>query len=468
MKLGNFDFLRKADSMQLCRDSTLHGLIHTSQTSTWLGFVFWFCVTFATLALGTWYSFALVQGFLADPILQSITILDSFEEGLKFPPITICFNHRTTNLKLTQANVSTEEFEYLAFSMLSINSVMPVNKDRLEQLYQKFSPGNESTIDFNDKNLISKLFRRLTPKCSELLLLCQTSGFTNVSCCNEANFETIVNFNGPCLELSFLSSYTQKLAGVAGGVLVALNLPDDENYPNATFFSYLLDGVQVFVSSYHAVLEVNPLYIRRGSQAMVQLSLMESFSIRDTQCYQSKNASLDDLNSVNNRFYYECVVECKRDEKYHYCSCIGVSSFDGISAGNYCTPAEARLCFLKMTRSTIEQIDLICFRRCKDNCHQQTYSLSVSSAPIVRQKLSLTYANELGMADRNLDNFIAMYLYFPDIRYTVIKETYTQTWQTLLSNVGGIYGLWSGASIVSLIHLIYFAIAKMIEKYKSQ
>ena len=50
-------------------------------------------------------------------------------------------------------------------------------------------------------------------------------------------------------------------------------------------------------------------------------------------------------------------------------------------------------------------------------------------------------------------------IYFPDIQYTNIKQEPAVTIESFVSNIGGAMGLWTGASIITWIHLFYFCCA---------
>ncbi len=49
-------------------------------------------------------------------------------------------------------------------------------------------------------------------------------------------------------------------------------------------------------------------------------------------------------------------------------------------------------------------------------------------------------------------------VYFSNIEYLDIKQIPAMTLENFVSNIGGAMGLWTGASIVTLIHLVYFCI----------
>lgn len=445
------------------RESTIHGLSHGSTTSNSIGFSFWMLVTFIFFGIGTWFNVELVRNFIYAPTFKSITVVKSYQNGLALPPLTICFNHRTTNSLLVEANMTLAELEYLTLSLMSVNSVMNINNSHMESLYQQFH--NQTKIDYEDIENVMNLFHLITPKCEDLIFACSAALFNRLNCCREANHKLIVNDNGPCIELKFTEKLRQKVAGNAGGLTLGLILPSVAEYPNATFFAYLMDGIQLFLSPYDAVLENNPTYVKRGDMAMIEVNLEETFALNSDNCHFEKNATLDNRNAIQNRYYQECLVDCKRKERLKVCDCIGLSTFNINDNASFCTPAKARECRLKASNMSLGAIGFYCTQQCDDNCHRLSYSISKSAAPAARAELSAGLTQELGLSSTvSVSDIIVLYIYYSDIRYTLVKESYTQTWQSLLSNVGGIYGLWTGASLVSIVHIGYVVLANRCRK----
>lgn len=449
-------------SWKFCSDSSIHGFLHGSQTSSVVGFGFWMLVTATFFSLATWFNAELIKTFINAPTFKSITVAKSYTQGLLYPPLTICYNHRTTNSLLAKANLSIAELEYLTFSLMSINSIMFVNNFHLESLYQQFR--NSTKIDFENIETVWKLFSQITPKCEDLVFY-STIAQTRINCCSEAFHQVIINSNGPCLILKFTDVFNQTVSGNAGGIGLIVSLPNAKEYPNATFFTYLMDGIQLFMTPYDALLENNPIYVERGDTAMLEMNLEETFALSTGDCHSEKNITLDRWNGVQNRYYQECLVECKRMERLKRCECLGLSSFEVPKNKTFCTPAKAYECHITLANTSIGTIGLICAQQCKDNCHRLSFSITKSSAPTVRQGMNVGLSREFGLPDnKSATDMSVLYIYYADIRYTIVRESYTQTWQSLLSNMGGIYGLWTGASLVSVVHVLYALSTKILRR----
>ena len=55
-------------------------------------------------------------------------------------------------------------------------------------------------------------------------------------------------------------------------------------------------------------------------------------------------------------------------------------------------------------------------------------------------------------------------VYFEEIAYTQILQLSAFTFESLVSSIGGALGLWTGASIITLIHTLYVFISFLIRK----
>ncbi len=59
-------------------------------------------------------------------------------------------------------------------------------------------------------------------------------------------------------------------------------------------------------------------------------------------------------------------------------------------------------------------------------------------------------------------------VYFSDIEYADIQQAPAMTLENFVSNIGGAMGLWTGASIITWIHLVYICIRGCGRRKKSK
>ena len=67
-----------------------------------------------------------------------------------------------------------------------------------------------------------------------------------------------------------------------------------------------------------------------------------------------------------------------------------------------------------------------------------------------------------------LENFAQVWIYFDSLEYTVTEQKVTLTYQTVLSDIGGLLGICLGASIVTLAEVLEYLILTFYVKCKSQ
>lgn len=86
-----------------------------------------------------------------------------------------------------------------------------------------------------------------------------------------------------------------------------------------------------------------------------------------------------------------------------------------------------------------------CIRQCSDGCEKWDFDVSVSFT--MEQSLLKNFANR---------QYVRIEIEYPsEESVLVISEINSQSWESFVANVGGLLGIWLGASIVSFIQTIY-------------
>lgn len=92
---------------------------------------------------------------------------------------------------------------------------------------------------------------------------------------------------------------------------------------------------------------------------------------------------------------------------------------------------------------------------CKPPCKQWDFASTVSSLPVPAEFAFLNFPTTI-------------YLEYPNkAAILVISEVKSQTWESLIGNLGGIVGLWLGASIISIMQMFYLLCCEQCDQKMS-
>ncbi len=104
---------------------------------------------------------------------------------------------------------------------------------------------------------------------------------------------------------------------------------------------------------------------------------------------------------------------------------------------------------------------------CPTPCHEVLYDVKVIRKPWPPAWLTKKYKNSFAQALNKteseisgevLRNFLKISIYFDDFTTTLVNEKEVYSYESLLSGIGGLMGLYLGASLISIIEMIWSAI----------
>ncbi len=165
------------------------------------------------------------------------------------------------------------------------------------------------------------------------------------------------------------------------------------------------------------------------------------------------------LHYFRNYSYPACQVECLIGSLLKECDCIGINTFGNLPKDKICSPSAAFNCFYKLAFKFSTMLTRCRVKNCSEACISWSYKVSLSSGKVfnpVNQEEMMTHWR-LPKGDPKVSLIIGD-VYFSDIEYLDIQEVPAMTLENFISNIGGAMGLWTGASIVTWIHLVYFCI----------
>ena len=162
----------------------------------------------------------------------------------------------------------------------------------------------------------------------------------------------------------------------------------------------------------------------------------------------------------------ECIYQCFQKFVFEECNC-SLSYFPNLSNHRICLVNDIKdlECIFKLLPVifTTNFIMSNCFPLCPLECKSRKYMTSITyteypirsfekdymAYPNVRRIYSnKTFSTSLG------SNLVSLLIYYDSLSYTSITESPNLDFVTLLSNIGGIAGLFLGISLLSIVEII--------------
>uniref|UniRef100_A0A0A1XPJ6 Amiloride-sensitive cation channel 5 n=1 Tax=Zeugodacus cucurbitae TaxID=28588 RepID=A0A0A1XPJ6_ZEUCU len=248
---------------------------------------------------------------------------------------------------------------------------------------------------------------------------------------------------------------------------------------------------------------VQEAFIPRGGAIDLRLSVFSQTATSEMRLYDVKrrlcflfgeNVDSEDENYSTDK----CMTRCKAHGMLRLCGCVPYyipSDFLGRSENNFTYCTLAHLECLYRNRVTLNTYSLLEHRtvsnrslqcaHCLPLCNFNFYNFrrltnllrDVYQRPenvafiklIGRQgsddKFNYTYDSLITLIKETEDLSIVK-IYFDSLYAVLFSKRSLYTWYEILSNIGGVIGIFMGCSLVSAFEVIYFFIIKLINKMK--
>ena len=181
-----------------------------------------------------------------------------------------------------------------------------------------------------------------------------------------------------------------------------------------------------------------------------------------TSAFASKSPYFDYIVNTQGLSYDQgyCYLICLQDKIILDCNCsIGLLPNYGNSTA--CTSYFQILCMQKKVVKFLQnEFPESCVTGCPVSCNFIEYSTKVSSVTYPNEYyksllMTTSRVKASNISSSDLDkSFLKVNIFYESMSYTQTTENAALTFMTFLSNVGGIFGLFIGVSILSCIELI--------------
>ncbi|KAL4230150.1 Acid-sensing ion channel 1 [Mactra antiquata] len=367
--------------------------------------VTWFILISTMWVFVIWYC----QGQMNRYFQYKTLMLDivNTQKQILFPAVTICKH----NFVHTDSVNSTDKV--LIEELLHTHP----NKTRLLSEFGE-SYLNEAVVDFES------LLLNHASNINEVILSCKIDG--SEFNCN--TFHQVLSNFGQCL--TFNSSVQQELSGDDHGMELLLWLGEDNTFPfNPTAPIFKFKFMENPVKAY-------------GRQYCINTELSEFKHYTITACYEA----------------------CRQNYIYKLCGC--VDPFKTGIVGNKCTILKYVDCYKPALLSFQSNKDE-CY--CPPPCHLTKYHTNLHSVYLPDRSFN-TWNNQLSL-NKSLEtlrqNMLVLKLFYNSKNIIYHEQTLEYKFEDIWASFGGIFGLATGASILSFVELFDLLVWNLYYHYQN-
>ncbi|XP_047355458.1 sodium channel protein Nach-like isoform X2 [Vespa velutina] len=483
-----------------CEQSTLVGYKYLTEPGrTWIERIIWIAVHVSTICILVYFVIDAYTAFTTLPMVTSVESDHYPTNEITFPAIAICSINRISRqsavkmaTKVYRSNVtelsSDEILELIEQLGDAYNSMHKFEVTRYDEL-------NNLLLDFYEGDYdMEAIMKELTPQCTLMLNKCLFNG-KEYNCTELFSFEKTQD--GYCCTFNYIIKgnanndkepmkvRTVKDLGVERGLTVVMEpFLDDYFY---TVLPVIGWKVTLFnptdypdnISGGVTEVLVSPLL-----ESYLEIEAVSFYSTGQTKSYPISKRKCIFPNEIRTSYgdysYSDCLVDCREQQIWKMCKCIpfylptrtGVHSKHGRRA---CTLTD--MSCLNHYKSdwltvfphedetfniTMNDYKSLHCKRCYPSCEDFIYIMHSSFSTMKPGFYETSFINNLNIVDQSI-----IHVFFSNYGSVRLKQDISYTWYELLSDIGGICGVFIGFSLISVIELIYFFILLLFDLYKN-
>jgi len=438
-----------------CTTSSAQGLPKIFQYQNKCVRTLWLLV-FVSFSFCTFYFFTRgILDFLDFEVVSKIRVHN--EESLEYPFITLCSSFPFTSKRSHEV---LSEFDNL--SSLSFDDVFDVKSANiLDENFLKLTLSSSNYIYYGMRrafsmNDIQKL--ELGYDLKEILQFCSFNG----ELCTLNDFTWIFSFQyGNCFQFKGKKTFfLKKLSGSLYGFRLALNRLKSCN-------SYSVDhGLIVFIHNGTLLTSSSQqMFVEMGKTTNIEIK--KTFTYRQplpySQCEELTSYKSDYFNEIkNSNVQYrqsDCIEFCKQKWIIQECKCFSTyfimpKNMSLYGPCNNKTEMNCTKMFFNLGNNVVDK----CFSDCPLECDFVQYDLRSSSLDYPSKEYFNRIKNDMTPPDMSLSEYrethLVLNVYFASQEYTEIRETPKMSPFDLISNLGGVLGIFLGLSIITLAEVM--------------
>ena len=463
----------KSKTKEWAEATSFHGLRNISSSGYLAVKLIWSVLFIGALG----YSIHLISNsftaYFSYDVVSSVSIIK--HPQIDFPTVTIC-NFNVFDMR-KNSNLTTYADKFVK----DLNQNRSLKYTGILNHFLQVAESYYKTSIYNNLSDIELGF-----KMSDMLMSCQF----NAQPCNSSDFTLFETFNyGNCYQFNAIKkSSDSKKQTQNGGLVYGLNLELFLGNTGNELNILKSNGVRVYVhdSKINPIILKEGFYVSPGTETNMVISQTNFNRIKTSvkNCIENVTSTTE----FDSDFYRETIRKFKiYSQKYCVLVCYNQFIFEKCNASitdlnnfqmNRNLDLNATICFTTKTVDFYSNSSLVsnCYSKCPQECDTVNYDLQISFADYPTQfystliKSYFAYWNNYyprifyNFTDHAelKKNILAINLYFQDTSYMLIEENLAKTPEQLIADIGGLLGLWVGASLLSIIEVFELALELFI------
>ncbi|XP_046433667.1 sodium channel protein Nach-like isoform X2 [Neodiprion fabricii] len=495
-----------------CENSSLNGCKYFTEPGRhWLERTIWVFLYTMTICGAAYVVFDVYADYKRSPIITTEDNDPYPTSNVAFPALALCTLNRISYKSASslaesifRANISNSSSEEILGLLRYLGNLYDYDYVSFEKQHQALH--NMLKVFYNGEYDPNEIMKNLTPKCHEVILGCTYRGKQR-PCTNLFTFRKTQD--GYCCTFNYVrqndefipasdynkTEYQSKVLraiapGVATGLTILIEpLLDDYYYtiPPGKGWKIIIFNAEDYPDNPSGgVIEqmISPsteTYLRLEAIVFFTPDEIISYPVRKRKCIF--NTELQKL--FTGYTYSDCIVNCRVDDIWETCNCLPFF-FPKRDGRRTCdmtdlpclnsnkskwwvlfphevpddeTNLNSERYYGPMKYEAVTGIDC---SECYPDCNDVRYfvSNSVTSLP-TEADFPNNITNNSNSSDRSI-----IHIYFGDDSVPRLKQDITYYWYELLSNIGGICGVFMGFSLISILELIFFLLVPVLPTKK--
>ena len=453
----------KKEAIECVQTLSTHGLPNLSRTKYKFIKFMWSCLTILSAGLSIYFIVKTLSEYADFNVTTEVKLIYSDNQPIEFPSVSICnYNQFSTDfsLQLIDELIKTK-FNY------SFNEIFDPNfpNQNLTFMAKYYLKHNESKYLFQNVNMSKR--EEYTLSIRDSLKYCR---FAN-SICNYTDFDWFFNSKyGNCYKFNGKGLKTINKNNQENGLFIELLLRHPQKIDALGFGKGLYLSIDSSNLDTYSDFE-NLIEISAGVQTSIKLekSLFQKYPRPYSNCDFYNDLSINDDSSLNSQqqelyqqikqanFSYShsfCVVFCRHKMMSQLFECKFKANSLQVPNVNYCpSSSNANNSIIENETSNFNNITNTCSKLCPRECETIKYDMDIYINKFTKMDIDyVKYHNNLTNDSVDIENLVILKIFYGSMSYMSYKEWPSMSVFGLISNLGGILGLFLGITCIFLFN----------------
>ncbi|XP_022104029.1 acid-sensing ion channel 2-like [Acanthaster planci] len=432
-------------------DTDLHGVKHIAGEGGILRRLIWAACFLAALVVFLHQATLTLIHFVEKHHVTKVDI--SYRKKLDFPAVTVCNFNKYRESALTDRDIRNVGY-HLGIVDEDHNLINPYLYT--EEFRRKMAAVDWSVHDIDDEYNMTEFTNRTGHQLDEMIVECSWRDEP----CSPDDFHHIFSHLGNCYTFNHVALATERhssiSAGAANGLKLTLNIQEEEYTPSNDLHGAAEDaGIKWMLHHPSEPPYVKELGFGAGpghhTFVAVRHEEVESLPSPYTPCMETSAGFLDHFDHYS---LQACRIECETEVVVQRCGCRLVEQ-----PGNapVCNPAETHECAqAALVHAVAGHGDQAC--DCSSPCSVESYPFTTTNVRLRAKYIERIYSNTTHnfSADYIQNNLVLLSIYYEALNAEVIEQLPEMTVPSLLAALGGNFGLFLGASVLTIVELLEY------------